>query len=224
MATRLSSALLAEFIGTFALVFIGAGAGALGLGGLVGVALAHGLTLAGIVYAYGQISGAHVNPAVTLGAWVAGAVDARRAISYWIFQIAGGVVAALALRYVLGGVVGGLGATTLARGLEVGGATVTVAPTAGFVLEAILTFFLVNAVLQCAVAGRAGSHAALAIGFTLAFAILMGGPLTGASLNPARTLGPALVTGDFSNLWVYLAGPLVGGAVAAALYRGPLKK
>jgi aquaporin Z len=183
---RLSSALTAEFVGTFALVFIGAGAGALGIGGLVGVALAHGLTLAGFVYAYGHISGTHVNPAVTFGLWLAKAIDTRRALSYVVFQVAGGIAAAAALRYVLGGVVGGLGMTTISGSFVVAGATVSVTTAAAIVVEAILTFFLVNAVLHCAVAGKAGNLAGLAIGLTLAFAILMGGPLTGASLNPAR--------------------------------------
>jgi len=223
-ANRLSTALVAEFIGTFALIFVGAGAAALGLGGLVGVALAHGLTLAGFIYAYGDLSGTHVNPAVTFGVWIAGAIDARRAVSYWVFQLLGGIAGALALRSVLGGDVGGLGATTLARGLAVGGSTITVTPVMGFVLEAILTFFLANAVLHCAVAGRAGSLAGLAIGLTLSFSILVGGPLTGASLNPARTLGPAIATGNFADLWVYLAGPLVGAAVAAIVYAKLLRK
>lgn len=220
MATqRLSSALVAEFIGTFALIFIGAGAGALGIGGLVGVALAHGLTLAGFVYAFGHISGTHVNPAVTFGVWLAGAIDLRRAVSYWVFQLLGGIAGAYALRYALGGVVGGLGATNLAGDLVVAGERVTVTPAMGVFVEAVLTFFLVNAVLHCAVAGRAGELAGLAIGLTLTFSILMGGPLTGASLNPARTLGPAMASENFADLWVYLAGPLAGGAVAAVLYR-----
>lgn len=224
MATRLSTALTAEFLGTFALVFIGAGAGAIGLGGLVGVALAHGLTLAGFIYAYGHLSGTHVNPAVTFGAWLAGAIDLRRALSYWVFQLAGGIVAALALRAVLGGVVGGLGATTLAGDLLIAGQRVVVTPAAGFAVEAILTFFLVNAVLHCAVGGKAGNLAGLAIGLTLTFSILMGGPLTGASLNPARTLGPAVASGNFADLWVYFAGPLAGAAVAAVLYKRVLGK
>lgn len=224
MTRPLSSALTAEFIGTFALVFIGAGAGAIGAGGLVGVALAHGLTLACMIYAYGHVSGMHVNPAVTFGVWMAGKLDAGKAVSYWVFQLLGGIAAAFTLKWVLGGVVGGLGATTLARGLEIGGATVRITPGTGFVIEAILTFFLANAVLFCAVAGRAGDHAGLAIGLTLAFAILMGGPLTGASLNPARTLGPAVATGNFADLWVYLAGPLTGGGLAAAIFRSPLGK
>jgi aquaporin Z len=149
-------------------------------------------------------------------------MDAGRALSYMVFQLAGGVLGALALRGVLGGVVGGLGATRLADSLAVGASVVTVTPMAGFAVEAILTFFLVNAVLHCAVAGRAGNLAGLAIGLTLTFCILMGGPLTGGSLNPARTLGPAVVTGDFSDLWVYLAGPLAGAGAAAALFRGLL--
>ena len=215
----LSTALTAEFVGTFMLVFAGAGASALGAGGLVGVALAHGLALAVAVYAFGHISGGHVNPAVTVGVWLAGKMSARRAVSYVVFQVAGAVVAALALRFVLGGAVGGLGATTLARGLEVAGAPVVVTPAAGLALEAILTFFLALAVLQAAVAGKAGQLAGLAIGATFAFGILVGGPLTGASMNPARTLGPALVTGNFADLWIYMAGPLSGGAFAALLFR-----
>ena len=221
---KLSHALIAELVGTFALIFVGAGAAALGLGGLPGVAMAHGLVVLGFAYAYGAISGSHLNPAVTFGLLAAGKIDAPRAVSYVVFQIGGGVLGALALRAVLGGVVGGLGATRLADALPAGGGTVAVTPAAGFAIEAILTFFLVNAVLHCAVAGRAGNLAGLAIGLTVVFCILMGGPLTGASLNPARTLGPAIVTGDFSDLWVYLAGPLTGGAAAAVLFRGVLGK
>lgn len=223
-AQKLSLALVAEFVGTFALVFVGAGAGALGAGGLVGVALAHGLVVASFAYAYGPLSGAHVNPAVTFGVWLAGGIDARRALSYGVFQLAGGVAGALALRGVLGGSVGGLGATTLATHLAVGGQVVIVTPAAGFAVEAILTFFLANAVLHCAVAGRAGNLAGLAIGLTLVFAILAGGPLTGASLNPARTLGPAVATGNFADLWIYFAGPLAGAAAAALLYRKLLSR
>ena len=94
---------------------------------------------------------------------------------------------------------------------------------AGLVLEAILTFFLVNAVLNTAVAGRGGDVAALAIGLTLTFCILMGGPLTGASLNPARTIGPAIAAGVFSDIWLYIVGPVVGGILAGLLYNAKLK-
>ena len=206
---ELSRALIAEFVGTFALIFIGAGTAALGIGGLLGVALAHGFVIVGFAYAYGHISGTHLNPAVTIGLWSAGRVDARKAFSYVVFQLAGG----------LAGAETGLGATTLARGLEIGSTTITIEPLTGVLVEAVLTFFLVNAVLNAAVSGRGGENAGLAIGLTLVFCILMGGPLTGASLNPARTIGPAVATGNFSDLWVYLVGPVLGGVVAAVLYR-----
>jgi len=220
MYGKLSTSLVAEFIGTFALIFIGAGAGALGLGGLVGVAFAHGLVIVSFAYAYGHISGTHINPAVTAGVWAAGKIDAGRAISYIVFQILGGIAGALLLAWALGGTATGLGATKLAQSLDAGGTTITITPVIGFVVEAILTFFLVNAVMNAGISGKATHVAGLAIGLTLTFCILMGGPLTGASLNPARTIGPALVVGDFSDIWVYLAGPVVGGVIAGLLYRG----
>jgi aquaporin Z len=224
MASRLSHALVAEFIGTFALVFVGAGAAALGVAGLTGVALAHGLTVLVFVYAYGHLSGAHVNPAVTVGVWVAGKMDARRALSYIVFQLVGGVVAGYALLGLLGGPVGNLGAGSLARSLAVGGASVTVSPTAAFLLEALLAFFLANTVLNAAISGKAGNLAGVAIGLTLTLNILVGGPLTGAIFNPARQLGPALAAGQFAHLPLYLIAPLVGGAAAAVLYRTVLAK
>ncbi|HEX2644002.1 MAG TPA: aquaporin, partial [Thermoanaerobaculia bacterium] len=179
MYSRLTTSLVAELIGTFALIFIGAGAGALGIGGLVGVAFAHGLVVLGFAYAYGHISGTHINPAVTLGVLAAGKIDINRALAYIVVQILGGILGALALRWVLGGTATGLGATTLASGLSVGNTTITIDPTVGFVLEAILTFFLVNAVMNAGISGKATIPGGLAIGMTLTFCILMGGPLTG---------------------------------------------
>ena len=210
-----SKALVAEFIGTFALIFIGAGAGALGVGGLVGVALAHGFVVLGFAYAYGHISGTHINPAVTIGLLAAGEISAAKAVAYIATQFIGGTAGAFALSFALGSQAGTLGATTLAPG---------VSPVQGLVIEAILTFFLVNSVLNAAVSGKAGNLAGVAIGCTLVFAILMGGPLTGASLNPARTLGPAIVTGNFADLWVYLVGPPLGAILAALLYKLALSK
>jgi MIP family channel proteins len=218
MYHKLSTSLLAEFIGTFALIFIGAGAGALGIGGLVGVALAHGLVVLGFAYSYGHISGTHINPAVTLGVWAAGKIDAARAGSYIVFQIVGGIVGALALRWVLGGTGTGLGLTQ-PQTLTANGTTIAITPLVGMVLEAILTFFLVNAVMNAGISGKATIPGGLAIGLTLTFCILMGGPLTGASLNPARSIGPAIATGNFDNLWVYLVGPVLGGILAGVLYK-----
>ena len=220
--SKLGTALVAEFIGTFALILIGAGAGALGIGGLVGVALAHGLVIVAFAYAYGHISGTHLNPAVTLGVWLAGKIAPPRALAYMAAQLAGGIAGALALCWVLGGNETGLGATRLAQGLVVGTTTVTITPGIGVLLEAILTFFLVNTIMNAGISGKATPLDGLAVGFTLVFAILMGGPLTGASLNPARSLGPAVATGDFTDLWVYFVGPALGAALAAFLYRGLL--
>jgi MIP family channel proteins len=220
--SKLGTALVAELIGTFALILIGAGAGALGIGGLVGVALAHGLVIVAFAYAYGHISGTHLNPAVTLGVWLAGKIAPGRALAYVAAQLAGGIAGAFALCWLLGGNETGLGATRLAQGLVVGTVTITVTPAAGVALEAILTFFLVNTVMNAGISGKATPLDGLAVGFTLVFAILMGGPLTGASLNPARSLGPAIATGDFTDLWIYFVGPALGAALAALLYRGLL--
>jgi len=210
MYDKLSTSLLAEFIGTFALIFIGAGAGALGDGGLVGVALAHGLVIVAFAYAYGHISGTHINPAVTLGVWAAGKIDTTRALAYVAVQLLGGIVAAFTLAWILGARAGSLGATVLADG---------VSPTQGLVLEMILTFFLVNTIMNAGISGKATIPAGLAIGLTLTFCILMGGPLTGGSLNPARTLGPAVATGNFADIWLYFVGPIAGGVIAGLLYK-----
>ena len=224
MSPRLSARLIAEFIGTFALIFIGAGAGALGLGGVVGVAFAHGLVVATFASGYGPISGCHVNPAVTVSVLVAKQISPRDAGLYIVAQVLGGIVGALLLRFVLGGAETGLGATVLAQNLSIGAVSIRVTPLAGLVVEVVLTFFLANAVLNTAVAGRGGDVAPLAIGLTLTFCILMGGPLTGASLNPARTIGPAIAAGIFSDIWLYIVGPVVGGILAGVLYNARFKR
>ncbi|MGH2683712.1 MAG: MIP/aquaporin family protein [Actinomycetota bacterium] len=224
MSERWHEQLIAEFIGTFALVFIGAGAvvvAGLDTGsGLVGVALAHGVVLAVMVSVLAHISGAHFNPAVTLAIWVARKIDTPRALLYIVTQLVAGIVAAFALKWVLpetlwnpAGAGESLGNTTVNVGL---GMTAVRA----FAIEAFLTFFLVIAVFGTAVDDRGpfAKTAGLTIGLVLVFDILMGGPLTGASMNPARSLGPALATGDLTNIWVYFAGPIGGGVVAAALY------
>jgi aquaporin Z len=218
MQDRLGTALIAEFIGTFALIFIGAGAGALGVG-VVGVAFAHGLVVLAFAYAYGHHSGTHVNPAVTAGLLAAGKIDVKRAVSYWFFQLLGGIVGAFALRAVLGGSETGLGLPKLAENLQVGSSYISISPLSGLLIEAILAFFLLNTVLNAGVSGKGGNLAGVAIGMTLVFNILMGGPLTGAAFNPARYLGPAVAVGDFRNAWVYLVGPLLGAVVAGLLYK-----
>ena len=224
MSNSVAPKLLAEFIGTFALVFIGAGAasivgGATG-GGITAVAFAHGLTLMVFICAYGSVSGGHMNPAVTVGVLAAGAITAAEAAGYIVSQIAGGLAAALLLRIVLGGVATGLGTPELAHGLVIGGTTVTITPASGFAIEAVLAFFLVTAVLSTAVAGRAAHLAPVAIGLTLVLNILMGGPLTGAAFNPARALGPMIVTGNLGDAWLYGLAPVVGAIIAAVVHMG----
>ena len=210
-------ALTAEFVGTFALIYIGAGAGALGVGGLVGVALAHGLVIVAFAYCYGHHSGTHINPAVTFGMLIAGEISLAAAIRYWVVQFAGASLAAFALEASLqGSGASGLGATTYDPNI--------LTASQAILIEAILTFFLVNTIMNAAISRKAGSMAGLAIGLTLVFCILMGGPLTGASLNPARTFGPALVIGDLSQFWVYLTGTTLGATAAALLYRHLLRE
>jgi MIP family channel proteins len=225
MSNRIAPKLLAEFIGTFAFVFIGAGTaavvgGGVGLPGIVAIAFAHGLAIMAFAFAYGSLSGGHMNPAVTVGVLAAGAIGAGEAIGYIISQLIGGVAGALLLRTVLGGAETGLGTPALAHDLALGVMFLTVTPVAGFMIEAVLGFFLVTVVLSAAVAGRAGSLAPLAIGMTLTFNILMGGALTGAPFNPARALGPMVATGNFSDAWLYLTAPIVGAILAAILHTG----
>ena len=207
---------VAELIGTFALVFVGS---AIGLydAGLLAVALAHGLTLAVFMYVFGHISGTHINPAVTFGLALNGTVTWAEAAVYWVAQFAGGVLAGFALS----NIVGLVNADAFAAAQTTGVLTQRF-PYYALGIEALLTFFLVTTILHTAVAGKAGPMAGWAIGLTLTIAILAGGPLTGASLNPARTLGPAAVAGtarDGMMYLIYFLGPLLGSAIAVGAYR-----
>lgn len=210
-----SKVFLAEFIGTFALVFIGAGAGIVNAG-LVGVALAHGFTLAVFAYAYGHISGTHVNPAVTFALALNGTVKWGQAAFYWIAQFAGAIFAAFVLKLAVESLGGDISA-----GATVGALT-SAQPIYAMVIEALLTFFLVNTILHTAVAGKGGAMAGWAIGATLTFAILAGGPFTGASLNPARTFGPAVFSQpSFTDVYtyvIYFFGPLIGATLAVIVF------
>ena len=213
---------VAEFFGTFTLVLLGAGAGALAADngiGLAGVALTHGIALMFIIYTWGWISGAHVNPAVTLGVLFSGKISLGKSILYWIAQLAGAVAAAFTLRYLLGEE-SSLGQTT---GSLTPLGDVVGDPVKVIVIEAILTFFLVCSVLSNGIAGKNGNLVGVAIGLVLTADIMFGGSLTGASMNPARTFGPALATmakHNMSYVWLYFVGPAIGGVVAALVYNG----
>jgi MIP family channel proteins len=204
-------ALAAEFIGTFALIFIGAGAAiALGINHDPPVAFAHGLTILVFVAAFGDISGGHFNPAVTIGFATAGVFPSRRVAPYIVAQLAGAIVAAWVLLLAYGGPVNHLGATLVdTQRITYGGA---------FMFEAVGTGFLVTAVLHTAV--RSSSRLApVAIGLTITLCILGFGALTGGAINPARTIGPAVAAGLYSEVPLYVTAQLVGAIGAAVLYR-----
>jgi MIP family channel proteins len=209
---------VAEFIGTFTLIFVGAGsimaAGIYRDPTLIGIAMAHGLAIGVMVSAVGHISGGHFNPAITLGFLVTRRLAPMLAAVYWIAQFGAAVIAALLLKWIFPDSVSDaakLGAPVLNSAVGSG---------AGLVVEAILTFFLVWVVFATAAdpRGTFKSIAGLAIGFTITLDILIGGPLTGAAMNPARAFGPQLVQNVWSDGWIWYLGPALGAVAAAALY------
>jgi len=210
----------AEFLGTFALCFVGQGAivmqQALGTNQLLVVAVAHGLALATMISALGQWSGAHFNPAVTLGFVATRRMSLTSAITYWVSQLAGAIAASFLLRSIVPGEAGEavhFGVPMLAAGVSVG---------QGLLLEFVLTFFLVTAVWGTAVDERGSKVGGFAIGLTVCMDILIGGPLTGAAMNPARAFGAACASGVWTNHWLYWVAPMLGGAAAARVYKSLL--
>jgi len=219
--------LTAEFVGTFALCFAGIGAmcadsflksgspNAAGTG-LLGIALAHGLAIAVMVNSLGHISGGHFNPAITIGFWVSKKIGTGMTLLYWAAQLAGAGAASLLLTVILPrdlwrapGLM--LGVPALGTGID---------NVHAMVLEAALTFLLVWVVFATTVDEKSSfrSTAGFSIGLTIAIGILVGGPLSGAAMNPARAFGPVLITGMWKDHGVHWVGPLFGGALAAATY------
>ncbi|MSQ33817.1 MAG: MIP family channel protein [Dehalococcoidia bacterium] len=203
----------AEFVGTFALVFAGTGAVMVdelsgGRVTQVGIGLTFGLVVMAMVYATGHISGAHLNPAVTLGFCLARHFPWKDVPGYWLAQLAGAAAASLALRGLLG-LAANLGATAPTGGL---------AQSFGF--EAAMTFFLMFVIMAVATDVRAVRQgAAIAIGGTVALDAIFGGPISGASMNPARSFGPALVSGVWKAHWLYWTAPILGACAASLFYR-----
>jgi aquaporin Z len=201
----------AEFVGTFALVFVGVGSIVVGGQDLLGVALAHGLVIGVMASAVGHISGGHFNPAVTLAFLVTRRMAPLLAGVYWLTQLAAATVAALLLRVVFPD----------GTGLDAGVPVVpAIGAGRGLLLEAILTFFLVWVIFATAADPRGSftSIAGLAIGLTITLDILIGGPLTGAAMNPARAFGPQLVQGVWDDGWIYYVGPPLGAVLAGLAY------
>lgn len=204
----------AEALGAFALVFAGCGAiitdteraGSLGT---VGVSLVFGLVILAAIAAFGHISGAHFNPAVTTSFYLTRHLPARDAVTYIAAQLAGATAAALLLWLVWPGKPADLGATVP-----------TIAVGRAVIVEAVMSAFLMAVIISVATDTRAaGAPAAIAIGATIALDAMFGGPLTGASMNPARSFAPALVSGQWKDFWVYLAGPLIGAPLGAFAYQ-----
>jgi aquaporin TIP len=209
---------VAEFVGTFTLIFIGVGsivtANQIHDPSLIGVALAHGLAIGIMVSALGHISGAHFNPAITFGFLVTRRIKPALGLIYWAFQLTGAALAALLVQELLPAASTEpvhLGVPAVGGGVDAG---------AAFGLEAIMTFFLAWVVFATAVDERGSfkSIAGLGIGLTITIDILFGGPFTGAAMNPARAFGPQLVGSHWADGWVWYAGPVLGASVAAVLY------
>jgi MIP family channel proteins len=205
-------ALAAELIGTFALVFAGAGAIMVDANthalGHVGVAIVFGLVIMAMIYAVGHVSGAHFNPAVSFAFGLTRHFPWPRVAAYWAAQAAGALLAAAILRGSLGDVA------------HVGATLPAGSQGQAFLWETILTFFLMFVVMSVATDARAvGEAAAIAIGGTVGLDAMFGGPVTGASMNPARSLGTAVVSGDLHAFWLYVAAPLVGASLGALAYQ-----
>lgn len=199
---------ISEFIGTFALVFAGTGAIivndlANGAVSHVGISLTFGLIVMAMIYSIGDISGAHLNPAVTFSFWVKRSFPGRQVLPYVVSQCAGAISASATLHYLF------------AQHPTLGATLPSGTPMQSFVLEIIMTFFLVFVILNVATdAKEKGLMAGVAIGATVALDALFGGPVSGASMNPARSLAPALMSGHIESLWVYLTAPFIGGLLA----------
>ena len=218
-----TKALVAEFVGTFTLIFIGVGAIASDVMtghmlGLTGIALAHGLAIAVMVSATAAVSGGHLNPAVTFGALVAKKISVMNGIAYIVAQCLGAIVAAYVIRLAIPEQV--LTAVSYGTPVVTKGVTVTQA----LFTEIVLTFFLVFVVFGTAIDKRAPRVGGLFIGLAVAMGVMMGASISGAAMNPARFLGPAVAGGGFENTWLYWVGPLMGGGLAALVYKYGLEE
>jgi len=205
---------LSEFIGTYGLVFAGTGAIIVNdiTGGVVthvGVAITFGLIVMAMIYAFGEISGAHINPAVTIGFWFSGRFAGNLVLPYIISQLAGAFFASATLKFLFPEHAS-LG-ITLPAGVEL----------QSFILEMILTFFLMLVIINVSTGSKEiGVMAGIAVGVTVLLEAMFAGPVTGASMNPARSVAPAVISGNLTHLWIYIAAPVLGALLAIFACRG----
>ena len=215
----------AELIGTFTLVFMGCGSamllGVSADGGHLAVALAFGLSIVAMAYAIGGVSGCHINPAVSLSMLLDKRLSGVDFVGYAIFQVVGAIIAA----FVLSMLVGSFGITDLTGGLGSNGVANAGGVNGALLIEVILTFIFILTILCVTANEKMSSVAGLVIGLTLTFVHIVGIPLTGTSVNPARSLGPALFAGGnaLSDIWVFILGPLIGATLAVLIYRGIIR-
>jgi len=218
-------ALLAEFVGTFTLVFIGVGVIATDFitnssVGLTGIALALGLTIAAIVSATVVISGGHINPAITIGFLTTGKIDLKTAAGYIVSQCLGAIFAAFLIKQCIPAEA----LTAIRMGTPAVSNLASVTVSMALITELILTFILMFVIYGTVVDKRASKLGSLFIGSAVAIGIFMGGPISGAAMNPARHLGPALMGGGLENTWIYWVGPIIGSVLAAMLYHHVLSE
>ncbi len=219
---------VAEFIGTMTLVLFGCGAAVIAGGdiGLTGISFAFGLALIGMAYGIGNVSGCHINPAVTIGAVIAGRMPSSKALTYILAQLAGAVVGAAILFIIASGKGGGFDVGTSGLGQNGWGAGYLgeYNMLSAFVFELVATFLFVVVILGATGAGAPGAVAGMAIGLTLVVIHLVGINVTGVSVNPARSFGPALFAGGhaISQLWLFILAPVLGAAAAGALFKSGL--
>lgn len=217
----------AEFIGTFTLVLFGCGAAVLAgfdIVGQLGIAFAFGLAIVAMAYGIGPISGCHVNPAVSLGVWAAGRLSLNDMLLYWGAQCLGAIVGAGALYVIASGADGYTIANGLGQNGFAGGSPGGYSLEAGLVFEIVATFLFLVTILGVTQAGAPAQFAGLAIGLTLAVIHIVGIQVTGVSVNPARSLGPALWVGGeaLAQLWLFIVAPLIGAGAAGWLFRAKL--
>ena len=217
---------ISELIGTMVLVLFGCGSAAIAgsVLGTVGIALAFGLSIVAMAYVIGDISGCHINPAVSIGMWIDGRLETKDLIMYIIFQCIGAIIGIAILAVIINSApsLGGYAATGLGQNGFGSASSVGLDVVGAIIVEIILTFVFVFTVLGVTKKAENSAVAGIVIGLTLAFVHIMGIPLTGTSVNPARSLAPALFLGGqaLQQVWVFILAPIVGAVIAGLIYKG----